>query len=54
MTETCDNCGSPVSDGYARVNADNTGHLAACPHCNGEDTDGRAVSGTLYSLQTAF
>ena len=28
---TCDHCGSHVSDRFARVFADDDGHLAACP-----------------------
>lgn len=51
MTDTCDNCGATVSDAYARVNASRDGTLRSCPECNGDRTDGRAVSGTLYSLQ---
>jgi uncharacterized protein YlaI len=30
---TCDHCDSHVSDRFARVFADDGGHLAACPDC---------------------
>lgn len=31
---TCDNCGSHVSDRFARVFADEVGQLLACPACS--------------------
>jgi len=30
---TCDYCGAHVSEGFARVFADQQGHLYACPAC---------------------
>ncbi|WP_459880567.1 DUF7563 family protein [Halorubrum gandharaense] len=30
---SCDHCGSHVSDRFARVFADELGHLNACPAC---------------------
>ena len=30
---TCDHCGAHVSEQFARVFADGSGRLFACPHC---------------------
>jgi len=31
---TCDHCGAHVSEGFARVFADQNGRLLACPSCS--------------------
>ncbi|WP_424002074.1 DUF7563 family protein [Haloarcula salina] len=30
----CDHCGAHVSDQFARVFADQRGHIRACPNCS--------------------
>lgn len=41
MTRYCNNCGSPVSNKYHRLYADNAGNLSACINCADSLADAR-------------
>jgi len=51
MSHHCDNCGNPVSDAYARVNADRDGVVRSCPECNVRYRDRSCVRGTQYAMR---
>jgi len=43
MSKNCQNCGSVVSDRYARVSGDNNGKVWHCIECIPEDEGGKEL-----------